>query len=138
MLASLRFLVRSKRLFLSLNASVRTRTGRFCVPVITKRKESRMRWFAFLFSTRFWIAVWILVLFVGLLPLPPAAELVILVGFLSHTVWFVWGRLRRAAQRRSLARAEKAEDEEFRRQRRRRPLPGDASVPPVRGDLTWH
>ena len=71
-----------------------------------------MRWFAFLFSTRFWIAVWILVLFVGLLPLPPAAELVILVGFLSHTVWFVRGRLRRAAQRRSLARAEKAEDEE--------------------------
>ena len=66
-----------------------------------------MRWFAFLFSTRFWIAVWILVLFVGLLPLPPAAELVILVGFLSHTVWFVRGRLRRAAQRRSLARAER-------------------------------
>lgn len=97
-----------------------------------------MRWFAFLFSTRFWIAVWILVLFVGLLPLPPAAELVILVGFLSHTVWFVWGRLRCAAQRRSLARAEKAEDEEFRRQRRRRHLPGDASVPPVRGELTWH
>jgi hypothetical protein len=97
-----------------------------------------MRWFAFLFSTRFWIAVWILVLFVGLLPLPPAAELVILVGFLSHTVWFVRGRLRRAAQRRSLARAEKAEDEEFRRQRRRRPLPGAASVPPVRSELTWH
>jgi hypothetical protein len=97
-----------------------------------------MRWFAFLFSTRFWIAVWILVLFVGLLPLPPAAELVILVGFLSYTVWFVRGRLRRAAQRRSLARAEKAEDEEFRRQRRRRTLPDDASVPPVRGELTWH
>ena len=34
-----------------------------------------MRWFTFLFSIRFWIAVWILVLFVGLLPLPPAAEL---------------------------------------------------------------
>jgi len=80
-----------------------------------------MHWFAFLFWTRFWIAVWILLLFVGLLPLPPAAELVNLVGFLSHTIWFVRGRLRRAAQRRSLARAEKAEDEEFRRQRRRRP-----------------
>src|SRR5258708_4263849 len=85
-----------------------------------KRKESCMRWFAFLFSTRFWIAVWILVLFVGLLPLPPAAELVILVGFLSHTVWFVRGRLRRAAQRRALAKAEKAEEEEYRRLRRRR------------------
>ena len=79
-----------------------------------------MRWFAFLSSTRFWIAVWILVLFVGLLPLPPAAELVILVGFLSHTVWFVRGRLRRAAQRRALAQAEKAEEEEYRRLRRRR------------------
>ena len=80
-----------------------------------------MRWFAFLFSTRFWIAVWILVLFVALLPLPPAAELVILVGFLSHTVWFVRGRLRRAAQRRAYAKAEKAEEEEYRRLRRRRP-----------------
>src|ERR1700716_2531908 len=97
-----------------------------------------MRWSAFLFSTRFWIAVWIVVLFVALLPLPPATELVILVGFLSHTVWFVPGRLRRAAQRASIARAKKAEDEQFRRQRRRRPLLGDASVPPVRGELTLH
>jgi hypothetical protein len=97
-----------------------------------------MRWFVFLFSTRFWIAVWILVLFVGLLPLPATAELVILVGFLSHTSWFVRNRFRRAAQRRAFARAEKAEEEEHRRLRRRRPLPGDASVPPVRGELTWH
>ena len=97
-----------------------------------------MRWFAFLFSTRFWIAVWILVLFVGLLPIPPAAELVILVGFLSHTVWFVWGRLRRAAQRRALARAEKADQEEYRRMRRRRSPHDEPSPPPVRGELTWH
>lgn len=97
-----------------------------------------MRRFWFLFSTRFWIVVWIVVLFVGLLPLPPAAELVIVVGFLSHIVWFVRGRLRRAAKRRALARADKAEDEEYRRLRRRRPLPGDASGPPVRGEMTWH
>ena len=97
-----------------------------------------MRWFAFLFSTRFWIAVWILVLFVGLLPLPPAAELVILVGFLSHTVWFVRGRLRRAAQRRALAKAEKAEEEEYRRLRRRRSPQGDASAPSLGGELTRH
>jgi len=32
-----------------------------------------MRRFRFFFSTRFWIVVWILVLFVGLLPLPPVA-----------------------------------------------------------------
>ena len=97
-----------------------------------------MRWFAFLFSTRFWIAVWILVLFVALLPLPPAAELVILVGFLSHTVWFVQSRLRRAAQRRAFAKAQKAEEEEYRRLRRRRSPQGDTSVPSLRGELTRH
>jgi hypothetical protein len=85
-----------------------------------------MRWFALLFSTRFWIAVWILVLFIGLLPLPPAAQLVILVGFLSHSGWYVRNRFRRAAQRRAFAMAEKAQDEEHRRLRRRRSLFGDS------------
>jgi hypothetical protein len=94
-----------------------------------------MRWFAFWFSIRFWIAVWILVLFVGLLPFPPAAELVILVGFFSHTIWFVLGRLRRAAQLRAFA---KAEEEEYRRLRRRRSPQGDASAPSLRGELTRH
>jgi hypothetical protein len=93
-----------------------------------------MRLFAFLFSSRFWIALWILVLFV----VPPAAELVILVGFLSHTVWFVRGSLRRAAQARALAKAEKAEEEEYRRLRRRRSPQGDASVPSLGGELTRH
>jgi len=97
-----------------------------------------MHWFALLSSTRFWIAVWILVLFVGLLPLPPAAELVILVGFLLHTLWFVRGRLRRAAQRRALDRAEKAEEEEYRRLRRRRSPQGGSSAPSLRGELTRH
>ena len=97
-----------------------------------------MRWFVFLFSTRFWIAVWILVLFVGLLPLRPAAELVILVGFLSHATWFVQNRFRRAAQRRAFARAEKAEEEEYRRLRRRRSPHGDAAPPSLRGELTRH
>jgi hypothetical protein len=97
-----------------------------------------MRWFRFFFATRFWIVVWILVLFVGLLPLPPVAELVILVGFLSHSAWFVRNRLRRAAQRRAVFRAEKAEEEEHRRQRRRGVLQSDTSVPPARGELTWH
>ena len=96
-----------------------------------------MRRFRFFFSTRFWIVVWILVLFVGLLPLPPVAELVILVGFLSHTVWFVRNRLRRAAQRLSIAKAQKAQEDEYRRQRRRRPV-HDASVPSVPGEVTWH
>ena len=97
-----------------------------------------MRWFTFLFSTRFWIAVWILVLFVGLLPLPPAAELVILVGFLSHAFWFVLGHFRRAAQRSALAKAEKAEEEKYRRLRRRRSPQGDSSAPSLRGELTRH
>ena len=96
-----------------------------------------MRRFRFFFSTRFWIVVWILVLFVGLLPLPPATSLVILVGFLSHTVWFVRNRLRRAAQRLSLARAEKTQEDEYRRQRRRRPV-HDGSVPSAPGEVTWH
>src|SRR6266851_429484 len=57
-------------------------------------------------------------------------------GFLSHTVWFVRGRLRRAAQRRAFAKAEKAEEEEYRRLRRRRSPQGDTSVPSLRGELT--
>ena len=97
-----------------------------------------MGWFVFLFSIRFWIAIWILVLFVGLLPLPAAAELMILVGFLSHATWFVQNRFRRAAQRRAFAKAEKAEEEEYRRLRRRRSPQGDASPPSRRGALTWH
>jgi hypothetical protein len=97
-----------------------------------------MHRFGFLFSVRFWVPVWLGLLFVGLLPLPPAAELVITIGVLSHSGWYVRGRLRRAAQRRALARAEKAEEEEHRRLRRRRALQGDTSVPPVRGELRWH
>jgi len=97
-----------------------------------------MHRFGFLFSVRFWVPVWLGILFVGLLPLPPAAELVITIGVLSHSARYVRGRLRRAAQRRTLARAEKAEEEEHRRLRRRRALQGDSSVPPVRGELIWH
>ena len=92
----------------------------------------------FVFSVRFWIAFWIVVLFVGLLPLPPVAELVILVAFVSHLAWYVRGRLRLAAQRRASALAEQAEEEEYRRQRRRRSLQRDASMPTAPGPLTWH
>ena len=97
-----------------------------------------MRWFGFLFSVRFWIAVWIVVLFVGLLPLPPVAELIVVMGFIAHCVWFVQRRLRRTALRRALARAEKAEEEEYRRLRRRRSPHGDAAPPSLRGELTRH
>ena len=48
-----------------------------------------MRRFGFVFALRFWFVFWIVALFIGLLPLPPVAELVILVGFLSHVAWFV-------------------------------------------------
>ena len=54
-----------------------------------------MHRFGFLFSVRFWVPVWLGLLFVGLLPLPPAAELVITIGVLSHTAWYVRGRFRR-------------------------------------------
>ena len=74
-----------------------------------------MRWFGFLFSVRFWVTTWILVLFIGLRPLPPAAELLIVVSLVAHGVWFLQHRLRAIATGRSLARAEKAEVAEFRR-----------------------
>ena len=103
-----------------------------------RKEEVSMSRFRFVFSVRFWIAVWIVILFLGLLPLPPAAELIILVGFLAHCFWFLQQRLRRAALLRALARAEKAEEAEFRRRRRRRPPPDDGSVPAAGGQLTWH
>jgi hypothetical protein len=61
------------------------------------KREVPMSRFGFVFSVRFWVAVWIVILFVGLLPLPPAAELIILVGFVAHCLWFIQHRLRRAA-----------------------------------------
>jgi len=97
--------------------------------------------FGFLFSVRFWLATWIVTLFIGLRPLPPAAELVIVVGFVAHAVWFFQHRVRAIASRRALARAEKAEEEEFRRRRRRRALGGHAEqalVHPVPADPTHH
>ena len=98
--------------------------------------------FGFLFSGRFWVAIWIVILFIGLTPLPPAAELVIVVAFVAHAVWFVQHRLRAIAFRRALARAEKAEEEEFRRLRRRRPPHGygtvQALVYPGPTDPTYH
>jgi hypothetical protein len=94
--------------------------------------------FGFLFSVRFWVATWIVILFIGLTPLPPVAELVIVVGLIAHTGWFVAHRLRTIAARRALARAEKAEDEEFRRLRSRRPPHGDGSVSVPAGPITWH
>jgi hypothetical protein len=97
-----------------------------------------MRCFAFLFSVRFWTATWTVVLFVGLTPLPPVAELVIVVGLIAHVVWFLRHRLRAIASRRALARAEKAEEEEFRRLRRRQPPHRDGLVSGAPTPITWH
>jgi hypothetical protein len=88
----------------------------------------------FLRSTKVWFAFWFVSLFVGLLPLPSAAELIILVGFLSHTSYIVRDRFRRAGLRRALAKAEKAEEEEYRRRQRRRALQGISAVRPTRGE----
>jgi len=76
-----------------------------------------MRLFGFLVSVRFWVATWIVILFIGLTPQPPAVELVIVVGFVAHSIWFVQHRLRAFATGRALARVEEAE---FRLRRRRR------------------
>ena len=95
-------------------------------------------WFGFLFSLRFWVTTWIVILFIGLTPLPPAAELLIVVGLVAHAGWFIQHRLRAIATARALARADKAEEEEFRRQRRRRAPYSDGSVSPTAGPITWH
>ena len=97
-----------------------------------------MRRLGFLFSVRFWVATWIVILSVGLTPLPPVAELVIVVGLVAHAAWFVRHRLRMSSARRALARAEKAEVEEFRRLRGRRPAHSDGSVSVPTGPVTWH
>jgi endonuclease III len=97
-----------------------------------------MHRFGFVFALRFWIVVWIAALFIGLLPLPPMAELVILVGFLSHTAWFVVGHFRRVAQRLAIARAERAEEQEHRRQRRRSFSDLRSQDQQARHELTWH
>jgi hypothetical protein len=76
----------------------------------------------FLLSVRFWVATWIVILFLGLTPLPPVAELVIVVGFVVHGIWFFQHRLRAMVITGALARADRAEEEEFRRQQRRRRL----------------
>jgi hypothetical protein len=92
-------------------------------------KESGMRWFSFLFTVRFWVLAWLVILFFGLTPLPPGIELMILAAFLAHFLWFAHRRIRRAVIARARARAEKAEEAEFRRLRRRRPPHGDAPMP---------
>ena len=97
-----------------------------------------MSWFSFPSTVRFWVAIWIVILFIGLMPLPPAAELIIVVAFVAHSAWFVQRRLRRAAMLRALARADKAEEAEFRRLRRRRPPHDSPAVPLSRGQVTWH
>ena len=96
-----------------------------------------MRLFSFVFAVRFWVLAWLVILFVGLTPVPPGIELIILAAFLAQFSWFARRRIRRAVMARALARAEKAEEVEFRRRRRRSPH-GDAPTFTTSGPLTWH
>jgi hypothetical protein len=99
----------------SADAPVRHGVGRFCVPPITNRERILfMRCFWFPSTVRFWVAIWIVILLFGLMPLPPAVESIIVVAFLTHSVWFVQRRLRRAAAKRALAGADRAEEAEYR------------------------
>ena len=86
----------------SLRYAQSTRTGPFWLPDHRQRngKEIRMHRFGFLFSVRFWVPVWLGFLFVGLLPLPPVAELVITIGALSHGAWYLCQRSVDAERRR--------------------------------------
>ena len=111
--------------------------GRFLVR-LEIRKEIGMRWFLFLFTVRFWVLAWLVILFVGLTPVPPEIELIIVAAFLAHVFWFVCRCIRRAVLASALARAERAEEAEFRRLRRRRPPQGDGVVSTTAGPVTWH
>ena len=97
-----------------------------------------MRLFSFLFTVRFWVLAWLVILFFGLTPMPVGIELVILAAFLAHVSWFAHRRIRRAALARAQARAEKAEEAEFRRLRRRRPPPGEGPSLTTVGPVWWH
>ena len=97
-----------------------------------------MRWLSFLVSVRFWVFAWIAILFVGLTPLPPIAELLIVVGGVAHGVWFVRYRFRAAEIRGADARAE---SDEFRRRHSSRGFRGDMPRPPsqpAQADPTHH
>jgi hypothetical protein len=85
-----------------------------------------MPWFSFVLSVRFWVFAWIAILFVGLTPLPPVAELLIVVGCVAHGAWFVRHRLRAVAKRRADARADA---DEFRRGHSSRGFRGDSPQP---------
>jgi hypothetical protein len=86
-----------------------------------------MPMFDFVLTVRFWVFAWIVILFVGLMPVPPVAELVIVVGCIAHAAWFVQHRVD-AIGARSTRR--QAEDEDFRR-RGARPVPGRDSSHPL-------
>jgi hypothetical protein len=69
-----------------------------------------MRLLSFLFAVRFWVPAWLVILFLGLTPVPSWIELIILVGFLAHVVWFAHRRFRRVLIARAEARADKTEE----------------------------
>jgi hypothetical protein len=91
-----------------------------------------MRWFSFARSVRFWVFAWIAILFVGLTPLPPVAELLIVVGCVTHGIWFVRHRLQAIAISSADARAEASE---FRRRHTSGAFRGDLPHPLVQAPL---
>lgn len=96
-----------------------------------------MRLFSFVFAVRFWVLAWLVILFIGLTPVAPGIELIILVAFLAHISWFAYRRIRRAVMASALTRTERAEEAEYRRLRRRRPPQSDG-LPTTSGPVTWH
>ena len=51
---------------------------------VNRGKEKHTGSFVFLFTVRFWVLAWLIILFVGLTPVPPVIELLILAAFLAH------------------------------------------------------
>jgi hypothetical protein len=93
---------------------------------------------SFLFSIWFWIPVWVLVLLVGLLPLPPALELAIVVGLIAHVACSVRAHIRGALMAPGQARIEQPARGEYRVQRSPQTLRAESAEPPMHRGLTWH
>jgi len=96
-----------------------------------------MSWFIHSPSGRIWVPIWIVVLFIGLLPIPPVADLIIVVGLVSHMVCFAASRIRGLATLRALGRTDKAQNGDYHQQARRRS--SEAAIVAATSDsLTWH
>jgi hypothetical protein len=121
-----RALSRANPLLFAERALVRWTRALLCAQFVTTSKEVGDASVRFVLTVSFWVFAWIVILFVGLMPLPPVAELIIVVRCIAHAAWFVHQRLSAIATRRARV---QAGDEELHRRRSRLLPSGDLSHP---------